>query len=199
LIVEWRGGTRALRVAVAPASAEDACPSSAPGSVAALAGGLMTSCRCRHKTMLTTRRTLPGFGGGGRRELPIDPKCDPVGDPGFRHLIFHWHLVSEYGEDRDKQISYNRRVKGGRGTNTHRKGQIESLPRLHSLWHTGSIDVAAGCVCSRVPSTLTASASLDQPMMPDHYSACSHSQQTACNTLANTSAFTPRHQRTLAS
>jgi hypothetical protein len=36
---------------VAPASAEDVCPSSAPGSVAALAGDLMTSCQCR-KTML---------------------------------------------------------------------------------------------------------------------------------------------------
>jgi hypothetical protein len=115
----------------------------------------------------------------------------------IRHLIFHWDLVSEYGEDRDKQISlHNRRVKGGERNKYTPVGAIITVPRLHSLWHTGSMDVT-GCVCSRVPSVLTASASLDQLMMPDHHSACSHSQQTACNTLANTSVFTPKHQRTL--
>jgi hypothetical protein len=50
--------TRAPREAVAPASAEDACPSSAPGSVAALAGDLMASCQCR-KTMLADSEDAP--------------------------------------------------------------------------------------------------------------------------------------------
>ena len=56
----------------------------------------------------------------------------------------------------------------------------------------------AGCVCSRVRSALTVSASLYQPTMPDHHSACSHSQQTACtqHVKQNTSASyaqTPAH------
>lgn len=38
----------------------------------------------------------------------------------------------------------------------------------------------AGCVCSRVRSAPTVSASLDQPTIPDRHSSCSHSQQTAC-------------------
>lgn len=39
----------------------------------------------------------------------------------------------------------------------------------------------ADCVCSRVRSALTVSASLDQPTMSDHHSACSRSQKTAGN------------------
>jgi hypothetical protein len=37
----------------------------------------------------------------------------------LRQLVIHWHLVTEYGEDGDKQISLHK-SEGGREINTHR-------------------------------------------------------------------------------
>lgn len=45
------------------------------------------------------------------RDRIVVPKVSVL-DVLLRQVVFHWHLVSEYGEDGDKQIS--RRVKGGR-------------------------------------------------------------------------------------
>ena len=63
-----------------------------------------------------------------------------------------------------------------------RTGRDNRHHDYNPLWHRKSIYVA-GCVCNRARSAPTASASLDQPTMSDHHSACSHSQQTACNTF----------------
>jgi hypothetical protein len=44
------------------------------------------------------------------RDRIVVPKVSVL-DVLLRQVVFHWHLVSEYGEDGDKQMS--RRVKGG--------------------------------------------------------------------------------------